>query len=71
MQFTYQEAYERYTQTFAHFARRGNTIGFYRPMAVCNHKELDIIFLEATTWQEVMVSMRLKVGTPGPSFRGK
>lgn len=68
---TYEEAYERYTRTFAHFVRRGSTIGFYKPMAVCNHKELDIIFSEATTWQEVMISMRLKVGTAGPSFRGR
>lgn len=61
--FTYAEAYRRYTERFTHTETIGGKTETFRPESVVNHKELDEIFKQSKTWDDVLNAMRSRVGS--------
>jgi len=76
----YEQAYQMYTEAYTREVYLPDENGkmvltLVRPEAVCNHRQLDVIFSSplGNHWSTVLSAMRALVGVKGPSrdYSGK
>lgn len=73
---TREQAFKAYTERYTHTDIETDDAGVtlpitYRPMSICNNREMDEILVSSTSMDEVLTKMRDKIGQAGPARMGR